>query len=54
MAGLIEWADQRYSDIHAARGRFDGRTRDVMSRQEFSATRSEALPLHKKISAARN
>jgi DNA-binding HxlR family transcriptional regulator len=48
MAGLIEWADRRYSDIHAARDRFDGRTRGVMSRHEFSATRSEALPLHKK------
>ena len=23
MAGLIEWADRRYSDIHAARARFD-------------------------------
>ena len=23
MAGLIEWADRRYSDIHAARVRFD-------------------------------
>jgi hypothetical protein len=49
MAGLIEWADRRYSDIHAARDRFDGRTRGVMSRHEFSATRSEALPLHKKM-----
>ena len=29
MAGLIEWADRRYSDIHAARDRFDDRTRDV-------------------------
>ena len=27
MAALIEWADRRYSDIHAARDRFDGRTR---------------------------
>src|SRR3984957_3477035 len=26
MAGLIEWADRRYSDIHAARARFDDRT----------------------------
>jgi len=24
MANLIDWADRRYSDIHAARGRFDG------------------------------
>ena len=23
MAGLIDWADRRYSDIHAARARFD-------------------------------
>jgi hypothetical protein len=23
MAGLIDWADRRYSDIHAARVRFD-------------------------------
>jgi DNA-binding HxlR family transcriptional regulator len=26
MAALIEWADRRYSDIHAARERFDGRS----------------------------
>jgi hypothetical protein len=24
MASLIDWADRRYSDIHAARVRFDG------------------------------
>ena len=24
MAGLIDWADRRYADIHAARARFDG------------------------------
>ncbi|WP_223216677.1 hypothetical protein [Paraburkholderia phenoliruptrix] len=24
MANLIDWADRRYSDIHAARARFDG------------------------------
>src|SRR5277367_1321820 len=24
MASLVEWADRRYSDIHAARVRFDG------------------------------
>lgn len=29
MAGLIEWADRRYSDIHAARVRFDGAPSDV-------------------------
>ncbi|CAB3805770.1 winged helix-turn-helix transcriptional regulator [Paraburkholderia fynbosensis] len=29
MAALIDWADRRYSDIHAARVRFDGAARDV-------------------------
>src|ERR1700761_4720388 len=29
MASLIDWADHRYSDIHAARIRFDGAPRDV-------------------------
>ena len=29
MASLIDWADRRYSDIHAARVRFDGAPRDV-------------------------
>jgi DNA-binding HxlR family transcriptional regulator len=29
MAGLIDWADRRYSDIHAARVRFDGSPGDV-------------------------
>src|SRR6516165_8776304 len=29
MANLIEWADRRYSDIHAARARFDGSPADV-------------------------
>ncbi|MFC0691401.1 winged helix-turn-helix transcriptional regulator [Paraburkholderia humisilvae] len=29
MAALIDWADRRYSDIHAARVRFDGAHGDV-------------------------
>jgi DNA-binding HxlR family transcriptional regulator len=29
MASLIDWADRRYSDIHAARVRFDGAPSDV-------------------------
>ncbi|RKT21766.1 HxlR family transcriptional regulator [Paraburkholderia sp. RAU2J] len=29
MAALIDWADRRYSDIHAARVRFDGAAGDV-------------------------
>ena len=29
MAALIDWADRRYSDIHAARVRFDGASGDV-------------------------
>jgi DNA-binding HxlR family transcriptional regulator len=29
MANLIDWADRRYSDIHAARVRFDGAPCDV-------------------------
>jgi hypothetical protein len=29
MASLIDWADRRYSEIHAARARFDGASRDV-------------------------
>jgi DNA-binding HxlR family transcriptional regulator len=29
MAGLIDWADRRYSDIHAARVRFDAAPCDV-------------------------
>jgi hypothetical protein len=29
MASLIDWADRRYSDIHAARVRFDGAPGDV-------------------------
>jgi DNA-binding HxlR family transcriptional regulator len=31
MAALIDWADRRYSDIHAARVRFDGALGDVPS-----------------------
>ena len=29
MASLVDWADRRYSDIHAARARFDGAPCDV-------------------------
>ena len=29
MANLIDWADRRYSDIRAARARFDGAPGDV-------------------------
>ena len=29
MASLIDWADRRYSDIHAARVQFDGAPCDV-------------------------
>ena len=29
MATLVDWADRRYSDIHAARVRFDGASREV-------------------------
>ena len=29
MASLVDWADRRYSDIHAARVRFDGTPCDV-------------------------
>jgi hypothetical protein len=29
MASLIDWADRRYSDIHAARVRFDAAPCDV-------------------------
>ncbi|MES2313113.1 MAG: helix-turn-helix domain-containing protein [Pseudomonadota bacterium] len=29
MAGLIDWADRCYGDIHAARARFDGTSADV-------------------------
>ena len=29
MASLVDWADRRYSDIHAARVRFDGAPCDV-------------------------
>jgi DNA-binding HxlR family transcriptional regulator len=29
MANLIDWADRRYADIHAARGQFDGAPGDV-------------------------
>ena len=31
MAALIDWADRRYSEIHAARVRFDGAPGDVPS-----------------------
>lgn len=34
MAGLIDWADRCYGDIHAARARFDGRPGDTQ-RQSF-------------------
>jgi len=30
MANLIDWADRRYSDIHAARACFDGAPGDVV------------------------
>ncbi|WP_281426137.1 winged helix-turn-helix transcriptional regulator [Burkholderia catarinensis] len=30
MAALIDWADRRYADIHAARVRFDGAPGDVV------------------------
>ena len=39
MAALVEWADRRYGDIHAARARFDGTSGDA-SRQVFP-TRSK-------------
>lgn len=29
MAALVDWADRHYSDIHAARARFDGASDDV-------------------------
>ena len=29
MASLVDWADRRYSDIHAARARFDGAPGDA-------------------------
>jgi hypothetical protein len=29
MAALIDWADRRYPEIHAARVRFDGASGDV-------------------------
>jgi hypothetical protein len=29
MAGLVDWAERRYSDIHAARVRFDEAPSDV-------------------------
>lgn len=48
MAGLIEWADRRYGDIHAARVRFDGKP-DHAARQ-VSATGSKVpSPVHKKV-----
>ena len=40
MAGLIEWADRCYGDIHAARVRFDGTHRDVPA---------QALPARSKV-----
>ena len=46
MAGLIEWADRRYSDIHAARARFDAASGE--------AARSEAPPFHKKMTRGLN
>jgi DNA-binding HxlR family transcriptional regulator len=42
MAGLIEWADRRYGDIHAARARFDGTPGDA-ARQVFPG-RSQGAP----------
>jgi DNA-binding HxlR family transcriptional regulator len=42
MAGLIDWADRCYGDIHAARARFDGAHGDT-PRQAFS-TRSQVPP----------
>lgn len=36
MAGLIEWADRRYGDIHVARARFDGTPSDA-PRKDFPA-----------------
>jgi DNA-binding HxlR family transcriptional regulator len=47
MANLIDWADRRYSDIHAARDCFDGAPGDVP--RQFSATGSEAPPLREKM-----
>jgi DNA-binding PadR family transcriptional regulator len=47
MASLIEWADRRYSDIHAARVRFDGRPGSAA--RQLSATGSRVLPVHKKV-----
>jgi DNA-binding HxlR family transcriptional regulator len=40
MASLIDWAERRYSDIHAARVRFDGAPRDVQAsdlKQKFAS-----------------
>jgi DNA-binding HxlR family transcriptional regulator len=42
MAGLIEWADRCYGDIHAARARFDGTAGDAPD-QVFPA-RSKVPP----------
>jgi len=44
MAGLIEWADRRYSDIHAARARFDAASGDVPPRSLGHAVGSAASP----------
>jgi DNA-binding HxlR family transcriptional regulator len=30
MASLVDWADRRYADIHAARVRFDGAPGDIL------------------------
>jgi DNA-binding HxlR family transcriptional regulator len=43
MAGLIDWADRCYGDIHAARARFDGTPGDA-SRQAFPAP--SKVPFH--------
>src|SRR5277367_1190115 len=45
MANLIDWADRRYSDIHAARACFDG----APIPRQFSATQSEAPLLRQKV-----
>ncbi len=42
MAGLIDWADRCYSDIHAARARFDGTPGDAP--RQALPTRSKVLP----------
>jgi DNA-binding HxlR family transcriptional regulator len=47
MASLIEWADRRYNDIHAARVRFDGKP--CSDARQISATGSKVSPVHKKV-----